>query len=129
MPKKVTWGICLIVLLPIEYVLLRVNRELVYNANHLLGQILEGLIWLAIAAGWIGGPVLIIWGLLRDLPRKSAQGAALKAPRHGPIDQESSEVLRRRLVELEDLLGAGTITQLEHDTLRQQALNSYARES
>lgn len=129
MPKKVTWGICLIVLLPVEYVLLHVNRGLVSSRYHLLGQILEGLIWLPIAAGWLGGPVLIAWGLLRDLPRRSAQQVVLEAPRHGPSEQESSEVLRRRLDELRRLHGAGTITTVEHDNLRQQALNSYARES
>jgi len=110
MPKKVKWGLVLIAQLPITYVLIAVNRRFTFDAEQAqtLGQIFEGVLWLLIAAGWIGGSVLVAWGCWELLQNRSR-------PR-----------LHRRLDELAQLRDAGTITQAEHDTLRQRALTQYA---
>ena len=110
MPKKVKWGLVLIAQLPITYVLIAVNRRFTFDAEQAqtLGQIFEGVLWLLIAAGWIGGSVLVAWGCWELLPNRSRSR------------------LHRRLEELAQLRDAGTITLAEHDTLRQQALTHYA---
>ena len=110
MPKKVKWGLVLIAQLPITYVLIAANRRFTFDAEQAqtLGQIFEGVLWLLIAAGWIGGSVLGAWGCWELQQNRSRSR------------------LHRRLEELGQLRDAGTITRTEHDTLRQQALTHYA---
>jgi len=110
MPKNVKWGLVLTAHLPITYGLIATNRRFTFDAEQAqtLGQIFEGVLWLLVAAGWIGGSVLVAWGCWELLPNRSRSR------------------LHRRLEELAQLRDAGTITLAEHDTLRQRPLTQYA---
>jgi hypothetical protein len=56
------------------YVLLSVNRSVDLDGGaHIVNQLIEGILWLLIAAGWIAAPILILWGLLVDRRKDAAQ--------------------------------------------------------
>jgi len=73
MPEKVKWGLVLIAQLPTTYVLVAVGRRFTIDAEQAqtLGQVFEGLLWLFIAAGWIGGSVLVARGCGELLQNRS----------------------------------------------------------